>query len=58
MNTFIVHTTAGKTINVYAEKFEVETSLITFYASGKIVAVVSSQNVAIVADSNMAKVLD
>jgi hypothetical protein len=58
MTTFIVHTSAGKTINVFAEKFEVEANLITFYASGKIVAVVSTQNVAIVADSNMAKVLD
>jgi hypothetical protein len=36
----------------------VETGLITFYASGKIVAVVATQNVAIVADSNNAKVLD
>ncbi|MGA2248232.1 MAG: hypothetical protein ABSH48_24880 [Verrucomicrobiota bacterium] len=58
MLTFIVHTAVGKTINVYAEKFEVETGLITFYASGKIVAVVATQNVAIVADSNNAKVLD
>ena len=35
-----------------------DTGIITFYASGKIVAVVTTQNVVIVADSNMAKVLD
>jgi len=55
MNTFVVCTIDGKVINISAEKFECETSLIYFYVGSKIVAVASAQNVSIVADSSMAK---
>ena len=56
MNTFVVCTIDGKVINISAEKFECETSLIYFYVGSKIVAVASARNVSIIADSSMAKI--